>query len=63
MKIYVHLWSHLAKFFLEREIVQKRVVEKIKTHIWFSIIFSENRAIFYVIWTNTVEPDRPQMTI
>ena len=24
--------------------------------------FSENRAVYEVMWKNTVEPDRPQMT-
>jgi hypothetical protein len=27
------------------------------------ITFSENRAIYEIMWKNMVEPDRPQMTI
>jgi hypothetical protein len=45
-------------------IFQTKIVGTIKTHILFSIIFfSENRVVFEVKWKNTVEPDRPQMTI
>ena len=41
-----------------------KVVEKIKTHILCSItFFSENCAIYEIMWKNMVESDRPQMTI
>ena len=33
MKTYSHLWRYLAYFFLEWEIFQIDVVEKIKTHV------------------------------
>jgi hypothetical protein len=40
-----------------------RVVENSK-HVLCSIIFvSENHAVYEVKWKNTVQPDRPQMTI
>ena len=43
---------------------QTKVVEKIKTHILCSVsFFSENRAVYEIMWENIVEPDRPQMTI
>jgi len=42
---------------------QAKVVEKIKTHILHSIMFFENRNVYGVIWKNTVDPCRPQMTI
>ena len=38
-------------------------VDKIKTHILCSVTFSENRSVRETMWKNTVEPDRPQMTI
>jgi hypothetical protein len=38
MKTYVHL-SYLAQLFLEWEMCQKKVAEKIKTHILRSINF------------------------
>jgi len=37
-------------------------VEKIKTYILCSLLFSENRAV-YKMWKNTVQPDRPPMTL
>jgi hypothetical protein len=43
---------------------QTEVVEKVKTHMLFSVLFfSENRAVYEIMWKNMVEPDRPQMTI
>ena len=35
----VHVWSHLAQFFLVWEMVQTKVVEEIKTNILGSITF------------------------
>ena len=43
--------------------LQVKVVEKIPTHILYSITFSENRVDYEIMWKNMVEPDRPQMTI
>ena len=41
-----------------------KIAEKIKAHILCSVtFFSENIAIYEVIWKNMVAPDRPQMTI
>jgi len=43
---------------------QTKDVEKIKTHIFCSItFFFGNRAVYEIMWKNTVQPDRPQMTI
>jgi len=43
---------------------QPKIVEKIKTHILFLItFFPENRVVYEIMWKNTVEPGRPQMTI
>ena len=39
MKINTHLWSYLTQFFLQREIFQKNIVEKIKTHILRPVTF------------------------
>jgi len=58
MKTYVHLWWYLAKFFLEGEIFQATVAEKIKTRF-----VSKNRAVYEIMCKNMVEPDRPQMTV
>ena len=37
MKTITYFLSHLAKFFLESEMFQTKIVEKIKTHIGRSI--------------------------
>jgi len=42
---------------------QTKIVEKIKTHILCSIKFFENRAIYEIMWKDTVEPGRSQMAI
>jgi hypothetical protein len=39
MKSKTRFWSYLTKFFSEREVLHTKVVEKIKTHILFSIKF------------------------
>jgi hypothetical protein len=42
---------------------QPKVVDKIKTHILYSITFSENRAFCEIMRKDMVETDRTQMTI
>jgi hypothetical protein len=40
-----------------------KVVEKIETHILFSItLFPESRAVYEIMWKAMVQPHRPQMT-
>jgi hypothetical protein len=41
--------------------VLEKFLGKIK-HILCSITFSENRAVYEIMWKNMVQPDRPQMT-
>jgi hypothetical protein len=41
---------------------QKKVVEKMKTHILCSITFSENRTINEIMSNNMAETGMPQMT-
>jgi hypothetical protein len=38
MKVYAHLW-YIVEFFLEWEMFQTKVVEKLKTHILCAVIF------------------------
>jgi hypothetical protein len=48
-------WSHLAQFFLEWEMFQTKVVQKIKTHILCSVNFPpENLAVYEIMWENNV---------
>jgi len=42
-------------------VFQTKVVEKIKTLIVYPITFSENRAVYEIMWKNVVEPERPQI--
>jgi hypothetical protein len=59
MKTYVHL-SVLLIMINTSNII----VEQIKTHIVCStIFFSENPAVYKIIWEYMLEPDRPQMTV
>ena len=63
MKTNVH-FLYLSQFFLEWEKFQTKVAEKIKTHFLYSITFVlENRAIYEIMWTNTVQPDRSHTTV
>jgi hypothetical protein len=49
--------------FFKSEIFQTKVVEEIKPHILYSITFSENRAVYKIIWKDITERGRLQMTI
>ena len=50
VKANIQCWSYLAQFFLELEMFQTKVVEKIKTRILCSIFFFENRAVYEIMW-------------
>jgi hypothetical protein len=39
VKTNVHFWSYLTHFFLKWEMFETKTVEKIKTHILFSVPF------------------------
>jgi hypothetical protein len=47
MKAFLCMWQYLAKFFLEWEMFQTKVVEKIKTLIlcWITFFFFPHRAV------------------
>jgi hypothetical protein len=40
-----------------------KVADKIKTRVLCSVTFSENRAVYEIMWETMVESDRPQMRI
>ena len=48
MKTFSRFWQYLAKFFLEWEMFQIEVVEKMKTYIIFTNFFLENRAVYEI---------------
>jgi hypothetical protein len=63
MKTNIHLY-HISLFLLTiKNVSEKKVVKKIKTHILCSMIFVENCAVYEIILDNTAEPVRPQMPI
>jgi hypothetical protein len=55
MKTFRHFWRYLAKFFLEWEMFQTKVVEKIKTHILCSITFFRKS---HRLWDNVEKCNR-----
>ena len=64
MKTDIHFLSYLAQLFLEWEMFQTKVVEKIKTHILCSVTFFRKSCRFWDnVEKNIVERGRPQMTI
>jgi hypothetical protein len=62
LKSRIHLWYYLFQFFLEWEMFQTEVVEKIKTHFTFNNFFPKIEP-FMTMWNNNLEPIRPRMTI
>ena len=64
MKTSTQFWSHLAQFFTERNIFQKKnVVQKLKTHAVCPITFFSKPCHFEIMRKNTAKRGRPQMTI
>jgi hypothetical protein len=55
--------SYLAQFYWEWEMFQKKIVEKIKTHVICSVTFLENRAVYEITWKNIIESGRPQISV
>jgi hypothetical protein len=52
MQTNIHFLSHLVQFFLEWEMFQTKIVQKIKTRIYCSITFFENRNVLEITWEN-----------
>jgi hypothetical protein len=53
MQTDIHFWSYLAQFFLEWEMFQINVVEKVKTHILCSVTSFRKS---YRLWDNVENP-------
>jgi hypothetical protein len=53
----------LVQLFLEREMFQRKVVEKTETHILYSITFFEKLTDYETTRKNIVQPVRSQTTI
>ena len=63
MKTNIHFLSYLAHFFLQQEMFQTQVVEKLDTQIICSMTFFSKIVLYEIMWKNTVGLSRPQMTI
>jgi hypothetical protein len=64
MKTNSHSLSYPAHLFLEWQIFQTKIVEKIKTHILCSItFFRKSHRLWDNVKKNIVQPGRPQMTV
>jgi hypothetical protein len=59
----MHVEPYLARFFLEREMFKPKAVEKLETYFVFDNFFFEESAVYEIMWKNSVQPDRPHMTI
>jgi len=60
MNTYVNLW-YLAEF-LDWEMLEMKVVEKIRTHFMLSNFSRKSCRLWDNVEDNIVEPDRPQIT-
>jgi hypothetical protein len=63
MKTDIHLWSYLAKFFLEWEMFEKKLYRKSKHTFCIQQLFPKNRAVYEIMWENIVERGGSQMAI
>ena len=64
MKPNINFWSYLAQLSSEWEMFQTKFVDKIKTHVLYSVtFFFRKSAVYRIMWRETVEPSRPQMTV
>jgi hypothetical protein len=55
--------AFLLIFLRIRNISAKICIENQNTFDFQLLFFSENRAVYEVMWKNIVQPDRPQMAI
>jgi len=64
MKTSIHFFIISRSVLLRVRNVQTNVLEKIKTHVLCStFFFSENHAVYEIMWKNAVQPARRRMTV
>jgi len=65
MKTNIHFLSHLGKILGMRSVFDKSCRGNLNTHFMLInfFFFFENRAVRKIMLKNTVESDRPQMTV
>ena len=59
----IYVFGHTSLDSQRMKMLQAEVVQKLKKHILYSIIFFENLSVKETMWKNIVECDRPQMAI
>jgi len=58
----IYIYNHISFNFSYNENASDYIVGKIKTHILCAItLFFQNRAVYEIMWKNSVEPQRPQI--
>ena len=63
-KRYLYIYDHISlRSFLNETISDQSCWSQNTQFIFLFSFPSENLAIYQIMWENTVEPDRPQMTI
>ena len=50
-------------FLKMRNVSDKLCTDNHNTHFKFNNFLPQNRAVYDLVWKNTVQPDRPHMTI
>ena len=64
MKINMNFLIISLSVLLRKRLFQAKAEDKLEIHITFSTNFSlENHAVCEIMWNNTVQPNRPQVTI
>ena len=64
--LHEYLWYSYDNIFLhsyQDEKYFRQNLQRKSKQFYFQKLFVENRAVYEVMWGNTVEPDRPQMAI
>jgi len=66
-KIYLYVYDHISlSSSWNKKYFRPKLLRKSKHTVYvlfFFFFFLKNLAIYQIMWKNTVEPDRPQMTI
>jgi len=55
--------STMSLILLRMRNVPDKIFQRNSTRFMFDNIFSENRALYEILWKNMVQSDRPQITI
>jgi hypothetical protein len=59
----MHIYDHISlDSYIMRNVLGKSCKENPNTHFIFKNVFL-NRVIYEIIWKNTAQPDRLQMTV